>query len=256
MRIKRQLSRRDFLWNGLIYIPTGIVAVRSMAAAQQFLPNRRKAFQPVGGGGGGNDIAFRNRNQVVGTGTNATVTEPASAALNDVFWALAVCGNAATLTEPSGWTVRYSGTATGNTSFKYNLAWIRRGSSAPSLTWTISSSVYREVHVLAYSGVVTSGNPYEASVDGGFSTGTNPDCPSVTTIDANAMVLAFAVNFFGSSSAWGAPSGYTIRVRNTAGDDCVVAEKKVAVAGAENPAAYTGGGGTETQWTASVALQD
>lgn len=248
---QRTLSRRSFLWNGLIFIP-------SVAIVQAQIRPRIRGGRIIpaagGGGGGGNDVTFRSKNEVVGTGGNATVTEPAGATTNDILIALAACANAATLALPAGWTSIYNGTA--STTFKYNLAWVRRGGSAPSLTWAVGSSVYREVMVFCYSGCVTSGNPYEASTDGGVTSTAQPDCPSVTTVNANAMVLAFAVQWNGSASGWGTPAGYTMRARNTAGDDLVMAEKKVAVAGAEDPALFSNGGAATTTWTASAALQD
>jgi hypothetical protein len=252
---------KNFFKFSLIALLFSIVFIDFHPSKSQevYQQNRRKAFRggsTTGGTtGGGNDITFRSKNEVIGTGGNATVTEPASAAQNDVMWAVAFCDTAATLSAPSGWTVLWSGTA--SATFKYNIAWIRRGASAPSLTWTIGSSVYREVHVVCYSGVVTSGNPYEASADGGVTSSANPDCPSVTTVNANAMVLAIGINWGGSNTAWGAPAGYTIRLRNTAGDDGILSEKKVVSAGAENPAAYTGGSGNSlVTWQGTVALQD
>lgn len=210
-----------------------------------------------GGGGGGDNIAFRSEAHSAPTsGNGATLTEPASAAQNDVFISLAVCDTASSsLGIPSGWTSIYSGaTAT----YRYNLCWIRRGASAPSLVWTMSTSAYREVYILAYSGVTTSGNPYETSADGGTtaSDSTAADPPSVTTSTANDWVIALGIDWSGSATAWTAPSGYTIRSSNAAGNDAFMADKKVAAAGAENPATFTGrGAGNNIKWTATIALK-
>jgi hypothetical protein len=202
-------------------------------------------------------IAFRNESHVTGTGNGATPSEPASAALNDVFAALAFCDTASSsLGIPSGWISKFSGVSS-NSLFRYDLAWVRRGSSAPSLSWTMSGSAYREVFIVAYSGCVTSGDPFEAATDGGnVANGSNPDCPSVTTINANAMALAAAINWSGSGGGgWTAPSGYTLRTNNAAGNDGMISEKLVVSAGAENPGVYSGAGGTNNVWTATLALK-
>jgi hypothetical protein len=251
----RKLSRRNFgKWviRGGILVPfTSIIVPR---AASIIVSGNSLSAKPIAaaGGGGGNDIAFRSKNQVIGTGGNATVTEPGSAAANDVFVAVAICANAATLTRPTGWTPLYSGTS--GTSFKYDVSYIRRGGSAPSLVWTIGSSVYREVHVMAYSGVDTT-TAIDAQSTGVVNNSTNPDPDSVTTTAANSMVVIVGINWNGSSPSW-AHAAYTIRSDNTAGNDVVMAELKKATAGAENPANFTGAPFGADQFAASVALKD
>lgn len=211
---------------------------------------------PTAGGGGGTPIAFRTNSFHTITAVNNTVTEPTGAASGDIFVALAMCDTASTsLGAPAGWTTIYSGSGAAN--FKYNLSWIRRGGSAPSLVWTTASSVYSEVQILAYHDGVAAGTPYEASVDGGNSSGLNPDCPSITTINANAIVIAIAINWSGSNVGGWALSGYVVRSNNANGNDTVMADKSVVSPGAENPPAFTNGGGPSAQqWQAAIALQD
>jgi hypothetical protein len=210
----------------------------------------------TGGTTGGGTPTFRSASFVGGTAANATPSEPAGAADNDILVSFAISRqDAGALSIPSGWTSIYSGqTGSGSVHFFYNLAWIRR-SGAPALTWT-TPNTYREVYVLAYSGCTTSGSPIDASQDGGSTTTTNPDCPSITTVTANAMVLAIAGQWSGSGGGgWTAPPGYTRRSDNTAGNDAVIAEKLVAVAGAENPGAFSGGGGSGATWIGTIALK-
>jgi hypothetical protein len=216
-----------------------------------------------GGGGGGNDITFRSQSAVVGTGSGATPTEPSGATTDDVLIAIAACDSSvSSLGIPAGWTSLYSGSST-TPKFKYNICYIRRTSSAPSYAFTTGgSSVYREVHVLCYSGVVNSGNPHEASSAGTKSSAISSTvtCDSVTTLNANAMVLAIAIPWAGSNPTYTAPNsgGYTIRTRNTAGDDVCAAEKKRTTAGAESPGTIGGinAAATDDRFVATIALQD
>lgn len=249
------MKRRKFLFSasGLLLVPAFPAIVQA-----QFLPKRRGSVSGgAGGGGGGDNIAFRSEaHSTSANGNGATLTEPSGAASNDIFIALAACDTSSTsLGIPAGWTSLLNGTSAGPL-FKYNLAWIRRGGSAPSLVWTMSGSFYREVKIIAYSGCVAAGSPVEAQTDGGNTSVINPDCPSVTTLHSNSYVIAVAVNWGGSSAGgWTAPTGYTNRSSNANGDDTIMSAKKVAAAGAEDPAAYANGSGSNQTWTSSIALQ-
>lgn len=249
---------RYYIFGLIVYLVYCSITGNSITIVNGLAQNSPKGSTTTGGTtGGGADANFRSKAEVNTTATgNSTVAEPASAAANDVFWALAICDAAGSITLPAGWTSLYNGTAGGN--FDYNLAWIRRGGSAPSLTWVIGgTSIYREIHVLAYSGVVTVGNPYEASADGGVVTTTTPDAPSVTTVNANSRVIAWAISWAGITSTPTVPAGYTHRTRNSVGvDDIVAADILKVVAGSENPAAWGPNFGSATTWTATTALQD
>lgn len=189
------------------------------------------------------------------SGTSPTLSEPASVRQSDFYLALAIVDNVSTvLTQPAGWTVLYSG-ASFTPSFKYNVSYIVRGSAAPALGWTITGTAYREVHIFAFRGVHTS-QPIDSSVNGGNASVTiNPDPPSNTVINSDAMSVALGVSWAGSTSAW-AHAAYTIRSVNTAGVDAIAASRLLTVPGAENPAAFTGGSGGGTDcWSATVALK-
>jgi hypothetical protein len=249
------MTRRSFIKKGALFVPAFGILVPRVEAARRWIPKIAAA------GGGGDNIAFRNRSSSTaeGTANGFTPTEPASAALNDVFIALAFCSTTSTsLGIPTGWTSLASGVAT--SSYRYNLAWIRRGSSAPSLTWTMSTSAYRGVHLLAYSGCITTGNPYEAFTDGGVtandSTSLNP--PSVTTLSANSWVICGGVDWSGANTTWTAPTGYTKRSEDVSSSqyDGVLADKKIVTAAAEDPAAFSGRiAASAIKWAFSLALK-
>lgn len=227
------------------------------ALSQDYLPHRRKAFRPAAaGGGGGGDVAWRSTSDVRGTATDATVAEPAGAASGDIFIAVAHCAAAGTLTAPSGWTVLTNGTQTFDGFFDYNVAWIRRGGSAPSLTWTTGSSVYREVFVHAFSGGKASGDAIEVMnriANNGGASG-NPDPGAVTTVNDNALLFVAGINWSGSAGGgWVAGASYTIRGNNTAGNNTANASRSaglISPAGATDPATFTGGPGAGNAWEA------
>lgn len=235
-----------------------VLLVTFCAEAQDsYLLHRRKAFRPAAAGGGGGDAAYRSSSDVRGTDLNATVTEPTGAAANDIFIAVAHCAVAGTLTAPAGWSVITNGTQGFDALYDYNVAWIRRGASAPSLTWTTGTSQYREVFVHAFSGAISSGDAIDVHAKANASTG-NEDPPSVTTTANNSLVFIAAINY-GGSIGWVAPANYTLRGNTTAGNNTINASRTslVSPAGAENPAVFTGGPGAGNAWEAfTIAIKD
>jgi len=202
-------------------------------------------------------LAYRSTATIVaGTGTSVTGTEPSGTAQNDILIALYFVDQAsATLGIPAGWSSIFNGAS--STNFRYNLCYIVRGASAPSLAFTHTGSVYRELHMLSFSGGDTN-NPINASADGGTFIGNppNPDPPSATATVANTLVLGVGIGWVGSQAGgWVAPSGYTIRTDNTPTDDGMIAVKSLASATSENPGAFSGAFNTTADgWQATVIL--
>lgn len=185
-------------------------------------------------------LTVRSTSYAAGTATDATPSEPTGAAENDILVAIMGCASAGTIGIPSGWTSIEAGTDAFDGFFDYSIAWIRRGASAPSLTWTTGSSVYREVQVVCISGAITSGSPIEANT-GAQGSATQPDGPSVTTLTANAMVLTgfyYGQNGGSSAGGWTVPASYTLSADNTANNRTCAAVRVMPSTGAENPAAW------------------
>jgi hypothetical protein len=187
-----------------------------------------------------------------------TVTEPAGTVQDDVMLMLVVqnatAGSAPT--PPTGWTSLFSGlTAAGGAAhFYFFIAYIVRGAAAPNLNVnTSATSAYAECNVLTYSGCDTT-TPIDASANGAPVNAANPDPPSVTAVSSAAMAVCFGTQWNGSTASWTPPAGYTRRSRNTAGDDSVAADKLLSASGAENPAAWSGGSGTNDCWAATLTL--
>lgn len=219
-----------------------------------------KAFGAVDNtGSGGPDIAYRSSSHVVGTGTDATPSEPAGAAENDIFLAIFHCASAGTPGLPAGWTELYTGTDPFDGFFDYKVAWIRRGASAPSLTFTTGSSVRREVFIHAISGAITTGSPIDDD-DRAQNTDPDPDPPAITTLADNSLIISFGVCWIGSGGTqWVAPTGYTIIGDNTLGNYTYNARKNTlkSPAGTEDPGVFdgSGSGGLGTQ-TFTIGIKD
>lgn len=205
-------------------------------------------------------VSFRS----AGTGVNTTITgnstagEPAGAVSGDAEIAICVYASgsttAANVAHPSGWTLLFSGT---QGAFKWNIAYVIRGGSAPTLTWTTAgSSIYREIKIIGLTGsaALTLDSQSSAGASGNASAH-NPDPPATTAVQTTSMAVTGGVNFGGASSPGPAtaPSGYTLRSDGTVagGYDGQIATKSLAASGAENPAAFgsfSDGVGLQDYW--------
>jgi hypothetical protein len=192
MRIKRQSSRRDFLWNGLIYIPTGILAARSLQAAQQFLPNRRKAFQPVGGGGAALSFVTSAASAWNATGTSKT-TGSFSVQSGDVI----VCFGVG---EDNGQTGNYNTPTNSGTAFTWTNKFTTNGASAAKIgVWTTTATATQSMTVTLTCATGALDNGVGVMVfrnsAGGFGATANTtsggSAPSlaITTLAANSMLV-------------------------------------------------------------------
>lgn len=183
-------------------------------------------------------IAFRSASVNALVGTDNTPAEPTGAAENDIFVAIMVGAAALTLGLPSGWSSLYAGSGS---VMEFLVGWIRRGASAPSLTFTTVGSNYSEVRIAAFSGCLTSGSVIDSqSASGGTGTATPgyPDPPSTTAVGSACMAVCGGGrwNDFGTSIT--APTGYTAVVNNN--DAQALAYKLLSGSGAEDPSAFGG----------------
>lgn len=188
-------------------------------------------------------IAFRAANTaIVGTGTNPTATEPSGTASGDLLIATyAVDSPGGTPGIPTGWTSLWSGASFG-THFRYNICYIVRGGSAPSLTFTLTGSQYRELSILGLSGVDGT-TPIDSSstVVSVGSTIILPDPPATTAVDSAAMAVVLMVFWGGApaSGGWTAPTNYTIRA-TTGSAGYGSATRQLAASGSEDPGKFGG----------------
>jgi hypothetical protein len=204
--------------------------------------------------------AFRSASFKTGTGAGSgAVTEPAGCTSGDVEIALTLTVSSATsLTRPASWTNLYNGTST-TPKFDYDVSWIARTGSAPSLTWTWTGSVYYEVHILCISGADTSAIDGSSTLAGGASG--NPqssivDPAAVTVATTNAFSVAIGVHWNGSAPSWIAPAtpAYTMRSDNTSGNDGMMATRQLTATGSENPDGFDSAGGVADDWIAVLVV--
>lgn len=251
------MNRRKFIKAGALFVPVAFGILAPKAMADGYLFNRRKAWRKGAAAGGAGDIAYRSSSHVVGTGTNATPSAPSGAAENDIFIGVAHCAAAGTLGLPAGWTSLFAGTDPFDTNYDYNFAWIRRGASAPDMTFTMGSSVFREVFVHAFVGCIATGSPVEASIKAqGSSSSFDPG--QVTTVNNNALIFIGGMHWSGSSGGYVAPANYTIRGDNTSGNNSAAASRTslLAASTAEDPATFTNTGGIGNWQVVTLALSD
>lgn len=173
------------------------------------------------------------RNHTIGgysTAANITASEPSGAAQNDILCADLYIESDTTVTLPSGWTATFASTTMmqeanfSGQAFRHYKYWIRRGASAPDLTWVFSSS-FRAILVTAYSGALTSGDPFsfvDQDVRDSDANRTIPDC-SGTTSDADELLVWTAMTWTSPTSST-QPTGYTERLDMNGGNDVALAD--------------------------------
>lgn len=192
--------------------------------------------------------AFGSASFATGGSNAPTGTEPASTANGDGLFALVIHERSANaITAPTGgeWTQLWEGGSPSGASsgFRYWIGWLIRGASAPNLVWGSSGtgSPYWEVHIMRVTGTLDS-TAIDASTAGTTASGqtTGPNPPAATAGGSSDLAIAMGVHWNGSGSAgWTAPSGYTLRSNNTAGNDAMFATKTLTASGSEDPGVFT-----------------
>lgn len=188
--------------------------------------------------------------------SNPTATEPTGTTSGDVMVAC-FGGNessATAPTAPTGWTTLANNSINLVASdwLSWNLAYIKRGGSAPSLTWTGGAAGYSEVIIFTFRGVDGTTQIDSQSTTGGTgnTSGHNSDPPSTTAVSSSAMAVACGVMWQGNVSGYTASTGYTLPYSG-AGEVTAFEYKSLSASGAENPSAVSGvstGGADHTYW--------
>ena len=186
--------------------------------------------------------AFRSKATGGGsTAANVTVSAPSGVQANDILVGCLSKDDTGAVTWPAGgtpWTMLEENTADG---FYSGIGWRRAsGLDVGSYTWTFTST-WRDCVVLAYSGCITSGVPFDPDVPTTFTTASvntgnvTHATPSNVTATVDTRAVAFLTYI--AVSGWGTvPTGYTYR-QNTGGVEMAVAD--LAVAGTGTIAAAT-----------------
>jgi len=183
--------------------------------------------------------AFRSLTTVTdATAANITGTDPAGAAENDILRADLYLESDTAVTPPAGWSNDFAGVpalAESNTAsqeFRHYAYWIRRGASAPALTWT-HASAYRGITIQAFSGAVTTEDPWsflDNNVRDDTTAETYPDASGTT--DTDDELLTWGGRFYTASSNGNTPpTGFAERQDGT-GTAALLADNAQAAAGA------------------------
>jgi hypothetical protein len=163
---------------------------------------------------------------------------------------------------PSGWVNIPAWTISSGTAARHSFGAYRVASSEPASYNLTTADPAEEVWgavMLAYRGVDSS-TQLDATPVGDITQvdTNNGDPPSITTVTNGAWVVCFDwVRNGGDLTAFSPPSSYTERVDNVSTFLIGVADRAIAVAGAENPGAFgTGGvGGTNDHIVGTLALR-
>jgi hypothetical protein len=191
-------------------------------------------------------IAWRSGNSGGnGSGGNVTVTKPTGTVDGDILLAVTY-REAGAWTLPTGWAWINAGTPeqANNTGNGWvGLAWKRASSEGASYTFQLSATTWRTVTVGAWSGCVTSGNPWDVYTS---HTGVNTDIVvnALTTTVANTMLVVGTANYNGDNPTAGA-SGMTAR---TMDGGCGFFDEPQAATGSTGTQALARAAGTGGDW--------
>lgn len=208
--------------------------------------------------GGGNPTFRSFATPSAGVASSVVFTEPSGAAQDDILIALIYFESTGTVTPPAGWSGTFAGTSMSQAlsvaaTWVASAFWIRRGSSAPGLTFTFTSS-YSQGMISAYSGCKTSGDPFSFAAEvkrDNASASTFPDI-SGTTLDADEMLVWIGMNYVGGTGT--VPTGFTRRSSNSGSDDIFWADKEQASAGSTGTITGASWGGGAPNGNASSML--
>ena len=132
--------------------------------------------------------------------SNRTIAKPTGTTTDDVLVAMMFFGVDDAVTPPSGWTheVNFDNNEPSQ-EHRFHAFWKRAGGSEPAdYTWSWTGSQYNEIWIGAFRGVITSGNPVDASnaIHGGTS-GTSANAISITTTEANTALIYMITSWNG-----------------------------------------------------------
>lgn len=207
-------------------------------------------------------VAFREATSVgAASGVlSLTVARPGTAVANDMLIAaISVSANAPTITAPAGWTLVRQTNNTNNTANA--LAIYRRIATATdpaNFTWTFTASTGSAGVMAAFSGVDLQ-NPIDVENAQTNSSNTAQQAPSLTTTDANEMIVS--VHAIASAVTWTAPAGMTEAAEarsgalGAAGESVSVNYVLQAAAGASGTKTATASGNADRGVGQTLALR-
>jgi hypothetical protein len=194
-----------------------------------------------------------------GLGTNVTGTEPSGTAQDDILVAAFFLDNdGGAPTPPASWnTLTGSPQLSVDSLFQGGVYWIKRGASAPSLTWTWDGdSVYREVIISAWRGVDGTSPINQSAVTTSGNRGT-PDGPAVTPNVNDCAIITVCFHWTGAASGgWTAPTNYNIDHTTNTNEGLGLARRILSGGSgvSQDPGAWSAAAGTDDCWEVTLAL--
>ena len=190
--------------------------------------------------------------QSFGSSTTATFTLPTSLEGDLVVVAIGSDGSLANV--PSGWT-SINGTTQGT---EYARTIYKVMGATPDTSVSISGITTASAGIaIALRGADTSAI-FDATATVATGATGMPDCPSITTVNNNALAIAIGyLDDDNVQSSVTAPAGYSNLVAiqsSTAGQTVMLATKNIATYGTENPAVF-GGTGTDDWVAVTLAIR-
>lgn len=132
-------------------------------------------------------VAYRSTSTLVSAGASSlAVAAPAGLANDDIMIAIAKGVTGSTVTSvPSGWTLIRTITSA-------SLYWKRASSESGTYTWGFSSSIACRASISAYTGVITSGTPYDAENGQENASSNSITAPSCSPVQSNGYLVFVA----------------------------------------------------------------
>ena len=148
-------------------------------------------------------VAFRSDTKGTGTGTSIGLALPSGFAANDILEFRLYKENTNAVTWPSGFTPVTSINAADNSFVIYIARKVATGAESGTQTASWTGSNYAEAQLSAYSGADTSTtDDATPTIVASGVLGNSAVSPSITTVTANAMIIAFGANWASTTTNW------------------------------------------------------
>lgn len=194
-------------------------------------------------------IAYRSQTTVTGaTSTTLTINKPSGTADNDILIALVYLEAPKTVTAPSGWATVHTKIAVA-ADHDHHVYWKRASSEGASWQWSWSGGTWRLGFVAAFSGCITSGDPFSvAASTNSATTGSTLTHNTITTGHADCMILGIGSHWDTLAGNWSNSSSMNERID---ANNMMLMEVIQAAAGATGN--KTSEGASSESWGATLA---
>jgi hypothetical protein len=188
-----------------------------------------------------------------GSSSTLVIDTPAGTQNGDIMIAGIQGNGTPSITPPAGWTELYEVTQ-GNFSGRHWVYYKIASSEGSNHTWTFSGSVRNSGGILTFTGNDTS-SPIDDSDAGAYGSMTSYTLSSITTSQANDMLVYYAGVDFGSNPSCTPPTGFTEVFESNGGSETTMGYKTQAAAGATGTFAGSTGSSSAGAWSHIAILE-